>query len=127
MSDELERKIEALSEKLNTIHETIFKLHESQVKIYGFITGEIEGRRKEEERTKKKFEIALYYWSLIMGLLLGVLANLFTSYFMEYLKSLGVSPFIFGITALSTFVGFILLIWAFYRKIRSLGIELKEI
>ena len=124
---ELDEKIDKLSEQIGNLYKVLLELHEATVEITGSIAQWLEEKRKEEERTKKKFEIALNYWSLIMGLLLGVLGNLFSSYFMEFLKFLGVPPFIFGISALGALLGVLIIVAIFYKKIKSLGVELKAI
>ena len=124
---ELDEKIDKLSEQIDNLYKVLLELHEATVEITGSIAQWLEEKRKEEERTKKKFEIALNYWSLIMGLLLGVLGNLFSSYFMEFLKFLRVPPFIFGISALGAFLGVLIIVAIFYKKIKSLGVELKAI
>jgi len=57
------------------------------------------------------------WWTgLIMGLMLGIIGNLFTSYLMKYFDALGIEPWIWGVSALFIFAALVFLIWRFWKE-----------
>jgi uncharacterized membrane protein YeaQ/YmgE (transglycosylase-associated protein family) len=57
-----------------------------------------------------------WYIGLIMGLLLGIIGNLFTEYLMKFFESLNSAPWIWGVSAFTTFLVLAYLIRSFWKQ-----------
>jgi hypothetical protein len=122
----LENKIDDLSKRLGDTQELIFKLHQNLLKVSGVLTQTIEERRKEDEKMEKKFEILIYYRSLVMGLILGIVGNMFVSYLMKGLEIFNIPSegwILVTIVALAiTFT----LIWLFNREVKKVSKQISS-
>jgi len=117
----LASKIDILSKQLGASQELILNLHKNLTEVYGYMAEWIEERRKEAEKTEKKFEILIYYRSLVMGLLLGIMGNIFVSYLMKTLEIFSIPSEIWVIATFVPLAIIILLIWLFNKEIKKLS------
>lgn len=112
----LEGKIEGLSKQLRELQRAVIGVTSVKVK-------RLEERREEAEKMEKKFEILIYYRSLVMGLVLGIMGNIFVSYLMKTFEIFKISSegWILA-TSVALIVTFVL-IWLFNRRIKKLSKE----
>jgi len=111
----LERKIEGISKQLRQLQTTVIGVTSHKVK-------RLEERRREAEKTEKKFEILIYYRSLAMGLTLGIIGNMFASYLMKVLE-IFIPPVGWILITFLALAGILGLVWSFDRKIKKLSKE----
>jgi uncharacterized BrkB/YihY/UPF0761 family membrane protein len=57
-----------------------------------------------------------WYVGLIMGLLLGIFGNLFSSYLVKYYEALGFAPWIWGASAGICLVAVLLFTWYLWKQ-----------
>jgi cytochrome c-type biogenesis protein CcmH/NrfF len=85
------------------------------------------GEESEEKRGKAtadnvgSHESSLYYRGLIMGLLLGIIGNLFVSYFMEALGFLDIPFWGWALGATAAFLGILVLVWKMNKEIKLIA------
>jgi H+/Cl- antiporter ClcA len=60
-----------------------------------------------------------WYIGLIMGLLLGIFGNLFSAYLMKYFDSLGLQPWMWGVSAALCFVLVLVFIWFMWTQAKK--------
>lgn len=122
----LESKIDDLSKQLGAIQKLVFELHKSSIEVAGYRAQWIEERREEAEKTEKKHEILLYYRSLAMGLLLGIMGNIFVSYLMKTFEIFKISSEGWILATSVALIGTFVLIWLFNRGIKKLSKEISS-
>jgi len=110
-----EMTIKDISEKLDVMYDSIYKTLEAFSKMQSRLSEDIamwlEERRKEDSEKDKGLQLRLNYQSIILGLLLGIIGNLFASYFMKVLEPL-VTLWISWV--IITFVGFTIILGIIY-------------
>ena len=122
----LESQIEGLSKQLGATQELLFKLHKNLIEVSGHMVQWIEERRKDAEKKEKKFEILIYYRSLIMGLVLGIFGNMFVSYLMKALDIFQISSEGWLLTTFVALGGVLALIRLFYTEIKKVSKEISS-
>jgi len=118
---ELESKIQDLSHQLRATEELVlFALGLLQDTTDNFAVWN-EKRRIEAEKTEKKFEMRIFYQSLILGLLLGIVGNLFVSYFMKALEIFKIPSEVWILISFGALAITFTLIGIFYREIKKVS------
>ena len=123
---ELESKIEGLSKQLGNLNKLLTALHDTDRSLSSIYAEWIEKKRKEAEKTEEKFQIRVYYQGLLMGLLLGIVGNMFISYLMKTLEIFNISPEGWILATFCVIVGICALIWWFIEEIKKLSIRKSE-
>jgi uncharacterized membrane protein YeaQ/YmgE (transglycosylase-associated protein family) len=123
--EELENKIEGLSKQVGGTQELIMTLTKYLTDFSGFMAQWIEERRKEAEKKVEKRGLSLYYRGLAMGLILGVIGNLFVSYLMKVLEIFNIPALGWVIVAIGALGATLILIWDFDRESKKLLKELE--
>jgi len=70
---------------------------------------------------KESRELPLYHRGLIMGLLLGIIGNLFVSYLIKILDFLGVRSWGWIMATVVSFAGILILVWLMNGEIKKLS------
>ena len=76
--------------------------------------------RKETEKKLEKRELSLYYRGLAMGLILGVVGNLFVHFLMNALDILEIPAYDWVLVTTGAFAITLTLIWLFDRESKKL-------
>jgi len=118
---ELESKIDGISKHLEKLDKVLVVLHDTDRSLSSIYAEWIVRKRKEAEKTEKKFQIRVYYRSLLMGLVLGIVGNMFISYLMKTLEIFNISPEGWILATFCAIVGVFALIWWFIREIKKLS------
>lgn len=122
----LERKIGQLSEQLRDTKEFISNANKillDEVVDSRKLTGKLgmdtlvsEASQTITEELKRRIERSTFFKGLAMGLLLGIVGNMLVSYFMEYLKALGMPSWGWALGVISAFVVVLCLVWQLDRE-----------
>ena len=70
------------------------------------------------EQLRDTKERRMFFNGLIMGLVLGIVGNMFVSYWMEYLKGFGIPLWGWGLGTATAYLGILYLIWRLDRESR---------
>jgi len=123
---ELDNKLDGIIKQLGAVQELQLNLHKHLTDFIGWTEQLIEERRKEAAEEEKKLQIHLNYQSLLLGLFIGIIGNLFVSYFIEALKVFNMSPWDFVYVTIISGILMFILAYPFYRKIKSLSKSIKK-
>jgi len=117
---ELESKMEDLSKQLGDLNKLLLDLHIAQTNQSTVYSQWIEEQRKKAEETEKKFEIQMFYRSLVLGLVLGILGNLFASYYMKALEIFAIRTEVWIAMTFGMLIGVLAVNWILYLEIKKL-------
>ena len=123
----LESKITRLSEQLRDIRgvivdankvvlDTTANFHKEMGKLSTEIAIISETSRTVKGELERRSERKMFFKGLAMGLLLGIVGNMLVSYFMEYLKALGMPSWGWALGVISAFVVVLCLVWQLDRE-----------
>ena len=114
--------LEDISEKMDKMSYAIGKSTESLIEAAMNLQTQTanwaEQRRRENAEKEKRLQIRLYYQSIVMGLLVGIFGNLFSSFVFEFVKPSLTSTFDWAITII---VGLVFVVLIVYVSIRAIG------
>jgi len=88
----LEGKIDRLSEQLRATEERIEAFLKGLLAVSSDLVETLDKSRKQDEEQKRRHEHRTYYRGLIMGLILGIMGNYLVSFYVEFIKGVGM-PF----------------------------------
>lgn len=125
--EELESKIEDLSKRLRVIHKALFALHENLLEFIQENADSNRSVRKMDEKWEKYLQFSFYYRGLVMGLILGILGNLFVSLLMKPFEIFNITPLSWVLAIVVSFGLTLLVIWLFSRRIKNLYKEASSV
>lgn len=125
----LESEIQQLSKQLRTTRNAVFNankvvlesiadFHKATAKLSEEIALISEASLRDIEKRGRRTERRMFFKGLAMGLLLGIVGNMLVSYFMEYLKTLGMPSWGWALGVISAFVVVLCLVWQLDRESR---------
>lgn len=88
---ELNRKLDGISEQLRGIQNLLVGLNNVQTQFLNLTARWIDDRRKEAGQEDRRLQLVLTYRSIILGLLIGILGNVFVSCFIKAMEIFGMS------------------------------------
>jgi len=116
----LERKIEDLSKQLGATQKLISDLTEFLANFTSHTAQWIEERRKEAEKKGEKRQFYFYTRGLVIGLIFGVIGNLFVSYLMKAVEILNIPDYGWVLVTIGALAGMLILIWLFERETKKI-------
>ena len=108
-----------MSKGLESVLNNQITLHKALTDFTSLTAQWIEERRKEAEEKDRKFQLLLFYQSIVVGLFVGIAGNLFSSYLMEALKGFGLSPWNGGIVVFISVAVIFIFVYPLHRKVRA--------
>lgn len=115
------RDDENISEQLTAIQNLLVDQNKMLTEFLGSTAQWIEERNKEGGEEDRRIQRKLFNQSIVLGFLIGLLGNLFVSYFMKAIEFFESPPLVYVASTIIIVVFMFIIIYPFYRVTKNLS------